>query len=131
LRHLLRTAAAPTAFRTGFESAEGWLREADAFCGAAGERLLQRRVRHDLAAIGAKVPRTGAAGVSPHLARLGITAREAEVLHLVNAGLGNLEIAERLFISARTVETHVSHLLQKTGNERREQLLSTVQPDPN
>jgi hypothetical protein len=37
------------------QAAESWLREADAFCSAAGERALQRRVRHTLAAIGANV----------------------------------------------------------------------------
>lgn len=123
--HLLRTVAAPAAFQTGMDAAGGWLREADAFFGAAGERLLQRRVRYSLAAIGGKVPRTSAS-VPVHLARFGITARETEILRLVNAGLSNTEIAQQLFISIRTVETHVSSMLQKTGAERREQLPSTV-----
>lgn len=78
-RHLLRTIVAPVAFEAGIGTAEGWLREADSFYNAAGERALHRRVRHALIAIGAKVPRTGAF-VPPHLARLGITAREVEIL---------------------------------------------------
>jgi DNA-binding CsgD family transcriptional regulator len=124
-RHLLRTVVAPVAFEAGIGTAEGWLREADSFYSAAGERALQRRVRHTLVAIGARVPRTGAS-VPPHLARLGITAREAEILRLVNAGLSNIEIAGRLFISTRTVETHVSSMLQKTDSESRDQLPSDV-----
>jgi DNA-binding NarL/FixJ family response regulator len=44
-----------------------------------------------------------------------ISAREAEVLALVGEGCGNAEIADRLFISVRTVESHVSSLLRKCG----------------
>ncbi|MCX2180197.1 LuxR C-terminal-related transcriptional regulator [Streptomyces sp. SKN60] len=42
-----------------------------------------------------------------------ISAREAEVLALLGEHLSNAEIAERLFISVRTVESHVSSLLRK------------------
>jgi DNA-binding CsgD family transcriptional regulator len=124
-RHMLRTIIAPVVSKAGMEAAaEGWLREADAFCSAAGERALQRRVRHILSSIGAKVPRGSTSAVPPHLARLGITARETEILRLVNAGLSNADISHRLFISTRTVESHVSSMLQKTGLTTREQLPS-------
>jgi predicted ATPase/DNA-binding CsgD family transcriptional regulator len=43
----------------------------------------------------------------------GLTAREHEVLRLVAAGASNQEIADTLFISIRTVQTHVSHILAK------------------
>ena len=46
-------------------------------------------------------------------AEVEISAREAEVLALVGAHLSNAEIAARLFISVRTVESHVSSLLRK------------------
>jgi DNA-binding CsgD family transcriptional regulator len=121
-RHLLRTVIAPVALEAGMGAAEGWLREADAFCSAAGERELQRRVRQTIAATGRKVPRAGTSEVAPHLAKFGITAREAEILRLINAGMSNTQIAEQLFISVRTVETHVSSMLQKTGAQHRDQL---------
>jgi DNA-binding CsgD family transcriptional regulator len=124
-RHMLRTIIAPVVYQAGMEAAaEGWLREADAFCSAAGERALQRRVRHILGSIGVKVPRGSTSAVPPHLARLGITARETEILRLVNDGLSNADISHRLFISTRTVESHVSSMLQKTGRATRAQLPS-------
>ena len=42
-----------------------------------------------------------------------LTERELEVLHLVAEGLSNGEIAQRLFLSAATVKTHVANLLRK------------------
>jgi len=42
-----------------------------------------------------------------------VTAREAEVLALIARHLTNVQIAEALFISQRTVESHVSAMLRK------------------
>jgi DNA-binding CsgD family transcriptional regulator len=48
-----------------------------------------------------------------------LTEREEEVLELLAAGLSNREIAERLFLSVKTVEHHVSRVLTKLGLKRR------------
>ena len=55
------------------------------------------------------------ADVPDELERLGLTAREAEVLRLVADGLSNSQIAERLFISRKTASVHVSNILAKLG----------------
>jgi len=49
----------------------------------------------------------------------GLTGRQLEVMELVSAGLTNAEIAERLFISAKTVDHHVSAILVKLGASTR------------
>jgi len=44
-----------------------------------------------------------------------LTPREREVLHLAAQGYANAEIARRLSLSARTVETHRAHMMRKLG----------------
>jgi predicted ATPase/DNA-binding CsgD family transcriptional regulator len=53
--------------------------------------------------------------VSRQTTTAGISAREAEILTLVGKHRSNAEIGAQLFISVRTVETHVSSLLRKVG----------------
>ncbi|MGH9209990.1 MAG: ATP-binding protein [Acidimicrobiales bacterium] len=59
-------------------------------------------------------------------AAAGISPREAEVLALVGEHRSNAEIGARLFISVRTVETHVSSLLRKLGVPDRRALALTA-----
>lgn len=55
------------------------------------------------------------------LERLGISARELEVLVLMSKGASNQEIADKLFISLSTVKTHSSSLFSKLDVKRRTQ----------
>ena len=57
-------------------------------------------------------PRPPAPGTSPGVS---LTHREREILQLVASGLTNQEIADQLFTSKRTVESHRQNLLEKTG----------------
>lgn len=45
----------------------------------------------------------------------GLSRREAEIAELIYEGMTNREIAAKLFVSERTVESHVAHILAKLG----------------
>jgi len=61
--------------------------------------------------------------VHPEHDDLQITKREMEVLQLVSEGLTNQEIADKLFISKRTVDGHKNNLVVKTGSKNMVHLL--------
>ncbi len=60
--------------------------------------------------------------------RYGISAREREVILLLNEGMGNREIAEKLFVSLATVKTHVHNIYEKTGAKGRYELFRLTTP---
>ncbi len=64
---------------------------------------------------------TGEISNSSHM---GLSAREMEIIGLVADGLTNQEIAEKLTISKRTVDNHVSNMFTKTGSKNRVALLN-------
>jgi DNA-binding CsgD family transcriptional regulator len=87
------------------------------------EHLLARIARDLLRQAGTPVRRgRGDAVVPPRLRAAGVTSRELDVLSLVDRGLTNAAISERLFLSPRTVETHIANLLLKSGTSNRHQL---------
>jgi DNA-binding NarL/FixJ family response regulator len=55
-----------------------------------------------------------------------LTAREKEVLALLADGLSNAQIGDRLHLSPRTVEKHVSTLLRKTDSNNRAELVRVM-----
>lgn len=62
---------------------------------------------------------------APAVSRMdALSERELEVLRLIALGETNAEIAEGLCLSVRTVETHRSHILKKTGCSTRAQLVA-------
>jgi two-component system response regulator NreC len=52
-----------------------------------------------------------------------LTRRELEVLQLFAEGLNNSEIADKLFLSVRTIESHKNHILQKTNMKNSVELI--------
>jgi DNA-binding CsgD family transcriptional regulator len=89
----------------------------------AGETSLARICRDLLRRAGAPTRRgRGDSAVPPALRSLGVTSREVDVLRLIAGGLTNSAISERLFLSPRTVETHVTSLLIKSGTTNRQEL---------
>lgn len=61
-----------------------------------------------------------------HVAAVSLSRRENEVAKLLAQGLSNREIAERLFLSERTVDNHVSHILAKLGFDSRVQVATWI-----
>jgi two-component system, NarL family, response regulator NreC len=81
---------------------------------AAGESYLNP-------ALGARIASEPPLGPPDNLSK-----REVDVLRLIALGHTNAEIAERLFLSVRTVETHRAHIQQKLGLSTRAELVSYV-----
>lgn len=55
---------------------------------------------------------------------ISLSTREIEIIELVAEGLTNQEIADKLTISKRTVDNHVSNVFTKTGSKNRVALLN-------
>lgn len=129
---MARRHAAPELLTHGSDRAEALLREADAFFAEARLEAPAAACRAALRRAGRRVPRRGrgAATVPAALRARGVTSREMDVLLLVAKGLTNREVAERLFLSPRTVDTHVQHLLAKTGAANRTALAAATAQSP-
>lgn len=124
-RRLLHTLVFDAAVADGWGDPVPALRADLAAHEASGDAALARMCRTLLRRAGAPTRRgRGEAQVPPSLRALGITSREVDVLELVAQGLTNAQIAERLVLSPRTVETHVAHLLAKTRASDRAELRS-------
>jgi DNA-binding NarL/FixJ family response regulator/tetratricopeptide (TPR) repeat protein len=80
-----------------------------------GARPLATRLAADLAALGERVDRRLGRLAAAPLANGGLTRREVEVVRLVAVGQTNREIARELYLSPRTVDTHVQNIRMKLG----------------
>jgi predicted ATPase/DNA-binding NarL/FixJ family response regulator len=99
-----------------------WLEPVRASVGAAAEKLLDAGCRLPLdeaLALGLDDRREDGRRAGPSSV---LTRRESEVAELVARGLTNREIAGQLYLSIRTVEVHVDHILSKLGFRTRTQL---------
>jgi DNA-binding CsgD family transcriptional regulator/tetratricopeptide (TPR) repeat protein len=89
---------------------------------ACGARSLLAQATREQRRLGVRVPSTAGRGVGPR----GLSRRESEVATLVVAGYTNQQIAEKLFLSIRTVETHLSHIFTKLGVTSRVGVVSAM-----
>ncbi len=83
----------------------------------------QRKMRREFAEqvlqrLGAAVDAVEASG------REALSTRELEVLRVMAGGLGNREIAGRLFVSEATVKTHIQHIMRKLDADSRTQAVA-------
>jgi DNA-binding CsgD family transcriptional regulator len=99
--------------RTLYEA--GALREADA-------------AAHELRRLGWRGPRRARGGAGPR-GSPALSAREREVATLVAAGKRNREVAAALFLSEKTVESHLARIYDKLGVRSRAALASILAAD--
>jgi DNA-binding CsgD family transcriptional regulator len=100
------------------------LRTAHSMLDEMGIEAFAERARRELAATG-ETARKRTAQTNTQL-----TAQEAQVARLARDGLSNPEIGARLFISARTVEYHLSKVFAKLAISSRSQLHRVLPPGP-
>jgi DNA-binding CsgD family transcriptional regulator len=106
LRRVNRRAAARDPLRQGLDLAE-----------RGGMLRLAQRARTELGACGARPRRSAVTGIEA------LTPAERQVADLAAAGHSNREIAQRLYVTRRTVETHLTHVFAKLGISGRRELI--------
>jgi ATP/maltotriose-dependent transcriptional regulator MalT len=99
--------------------ARGPLQLALADADRAGATLLAERARRELVATGLRPRRAQTEGVAS------LTPRQRQVCELAASGTANRAIAQQLFLSVKTVETHLAAAYEKLGVETREALVET------
>ncbi|RAY16667.1 LuxR family transcriptional regulator [Actinomadura craniellae] len=102
------TALAAAGDRARARAELGAAAETFAACGADALHAQAQRERRRL---GVRVGGAAGRGTGPH----GLSKREFQVAQLVAEGYTNQQVAEKLFLSIRTVETHLSHIFAKLG----------------
>ena len=111
-------------------SAPRWARRARAAArrssspSAAARPCSPRRPEGLLVATGARPRRAQLTGAAA------LTAAQERVARLAAGGLGNRAIAERLFVTEKTVEGHLAAAYRKLGIGSRSQLEAALRPDP-
>ena len=89
-----------------------------------GATAVAAKLRKTLRDQGVSVPRGRSKATRSHAA--GLTARQAEVLSLLAEGLSNSEMADRLFLSPRTIEHHVAAVISKLDVSTRDDAVTVA-----
>ena len=96
------------------------LRLALAEADRAGALLLAQRARRELVATGLRPRRAALEGTGA------LTPRQRQICQLAATGKGNRAIASELFLSIKTVETHLAAAYRKLGVSARAELAATL-----
>ena len=102
-----------------YRLAEEWLRE-------AGDHERARTVEQDRDAYIAQLPARAYDATRFFATAINLTEREREISRLVANGLSNPQIASRLVLSVRTVESHLHRIMRKTSVSNRAELASLI-----
>ena len=92
------------------------LSEGYALAAACGSQRLATRARAELVAAGGRPRRSALTGAAA------LTPSERRVAKIAAAGATNRDIAQTLFVTEKTVETHLGHAYAKLGVRSRHQL---------
>jgi DNA-binding CsgD family transcriptional regulator len=95
------------------------LEEARRVCDRLGAERWAQRATSELARIGGRAPRSSE-----------LSASERRVAELAAEGHTNREIAAAMFLSDKTVESHLTHIYRKVGVESRRQLIGWLHDNP-
>jgi DNA-binding CsgD family transcriptional regulator/multidrug efflux pump subunit AcrA (membrane-fusion protein) len=109
LRRAGQRSAARAPLRAGLQLAD-----------AIGAGATAEAARHELRATGARPRRAAWTGAEA------LTPTERRVARLAADGLTNPQIAQALFVTAKTIQTHLAHTYQKLGIESRRELAAAV-----
>ena len=122
--HLGRRLVADEALAGGWGEPAVWLLEAATYFDQHGQQRVASACRSLLRKAGVPTARSRRLHltVPPAFRVRGVTAREMEVLSIIGEGLSNREIGARLYLSPKTVEKHVSSLMDKLEVRTRAQL---------
>ena len=100
------------------------LGESYALANRIGAVRIAERAAEELTAVGVRPRREPATGLAA------LTPSERRVAELASAGKTNREIAESLFVTQKTVETHLGHVYDKLGVRSRRKLPERLEPQP-
>ena len=100
--------------------AERSLRAGLQLADAMGAAPLVQAARHELRALGLRPRRTAVTGPDS------LTPTERRVAELAASGLTNRQAAEALFVTVKTVETHLARVYQKLGIGTRAELRQAI-----
>jgi DNA-binding CsgD family transcriptional regulator len=103
----------------GSDRAVAELERVVALASERGATTVVELAEQALRSLGVRTWRRGAAAKP-------LTEREQEIVRLIAAGASNPEIAQRLFLSRKTIERHVSNVLKKVGARNRAELAARV-----
>jgi DNA-binding NarL/FixJ family response regulator len=104
------------------------LREAERALDECGSLRVRDEMRRELRQLGARAEVRGPAGADD--SGVGsLTKRELEIAELITDRLTNPQIAERLFLSKKTIETHIRNLFVKLGASSRVEVARIIERD--